>query len=110
MTKTVPANKEAQNRRNKGLEIGQKETFGGSVRDMELPVSLGGSGAPPGAGMVAGAQRRFLEEKAMMPSPGWGRSSDTEPTEQLWPVMYQCIRCCPRYRQVWEQIPQETIH
>lgn len=59
---------------------------------------------------MAGVQRQMDE---------WGRhdaivwlchSSDIAPKDQLWWVMYQCISCCPRNRQVWEEIPEETIY
>lgn len=71
---------------------------------------LGSSRCATAASHMAGVQRQMDE---------WGRhdaiawlchSSDIAPKEQLWWIMYQCISCCPRYRQVWEEIPEETIY
>lgn len=81
-----------------------------SLKNVLVPWILGSSRCSTVAGLVAGVQRQM---------DGWGRHdaivwlcyfSDIVPEEQLWWVMYQCITCCPRYRQVWEEIPEETIH
>ena len=70
---------------------------------------------------VARVCRQFLDDKGIDAIDWPSRSPDLNPIENLWDVMYRCIRrhqVAPQtvqeltdaLIQVWEEIPQDTIH
>ena len=61
---------------------------------------------------VARVCRQFLDDEGIDAIDWPSRSSDLNPTENLWDLMYWCIRCykvVPQTVQVWKEITQDTI-
>ena len=69
---------------------------------------------------VARVCRQYLEDEGIDTIEWPSRSPDLNPIEQLWDIMFRSIRCsqvAPQtlqeltdaLRQIWEDIPQDTI-